>query len=430
LASAKSAIEREVERNYRHNFVVNVLDGTFFWGGSSLIATTTILPVYVRRLSDSDLLIGLLSMISSMGWLLPQLFTANWVQRLPRKKVLPVNLGLFTERLPVLLLALSSLLAVGHPTLALAAFFVFLAWHVVGAGVVAVAWQDMIGKIIPAKRRGKFFGLTNFLGTGTGVAGAWAAAWVLDRYGFPGGYTWCFGVAAAMLALSWICLALTREPAQEPQSAPVSQLEFWRGLPSVLRGDPNFGRYLISQVILALGGMAGGFYTVYAVQRWQLSDGQAGNYQASMLIGQALSNLIFGPLADRRGHKLVLELSVLLGALGIGLAVVAPGPAWFYLVFALFGARLAGILLSGLMIALEFCEEHQRPTYIGLNNTVRGMSYGVAPLVGGWLAGAAGYQVLFAVALGITGVGLAVLHWSVQEPREGQVMAQQTEPGV
>ena len=155
------AIDAEVRRHYRHNSVVNVLDGTFFWGGSSLIASTTILPVYVSRLSDSKLLIGLVSMIGTTGWLLPQLFTANWVQRLPRKKTLPVRVGLFTERLPVVLLALSVLLAPRFPGLALAAFFLTLAWHTVGAGAVAVAWQDMIAKIIPIDRRVAVLGQQN-----------------------------------------------------------------------------------------------------------------------------------------------------------------------------------------------------------------------------------------------------------------------------
>jgi MFS family permease len=342
--------------------------------------------------------------------------------------VLPVNLGIFTERLPVVLMALSSLLAVRHPTMALAAFFVCFTWHVVGAGLVAVAWQDMIGKIIPADRRGRFFGLANFLGTATGVGGAWVAAWLLDRYAFPTGYTWSFALSAVLMLASWISLALTREPAQAPQSEPLSQREYWRRLPSVLRSDPNFGRYLVSQAVLAVGGMAGGFLTVYAVQRWHLSDGQAGAYQASMLIGQALSNLVFGPLADRKGHKLVLEVGTLLGALGVGLAVLAPGPAWFYLVFALSGANLAGILLSGLMIALEFCDEDQRPTYIGLNNTVRGICYGLAPIVGGWLVGLVGYQVLFAIASVVGLAGLALLHWAVREPRHASLRAGQLQP--
>ena len=414
---AERSYQSQVEQHYRHNFIVNVLDGTFFWAGSSFISSATILPVYVSRLTDSKLLIGLLAMIPAAGWLLPQLFTANRVQRLPRKKPWPIRIGLFTERLPVVLLALSVLLVPQSPTMALIAFFACYTWHVVGAGLVAVAWQAMVGKVIPDDRRGKFFGLTNFLGTATGVAGSAGAAWVLGRYGFPRGYLWSFVAAAAMILASWVSLALTREPAREPEGAPISQQEYFRQLPAVLRRDPNFGRYLLSQVIAALGGMAGGFLTVYAMGRWKLPDGQAGAYTAAMLIGQAVSNLIFGPLADRRGHKLVLELSMLLGGLGVGLAALAPSPGWFYAVFALSGAQTAGFLLSGLMIALEFCPEPQRPTYIGLNNTVRGVAYGVAPLLGSWLASSAGYRVLFAVAFGVSLAALALLRWSVREPR-------------
>jgi MFS family permease len=415
---AERSYQSQVEQHYRHNFIVNVLDGTFFWGGASFIASATILPVYVSRLTDSKLLIGLLSMIGSMGWLLPQLFTANRVQRLPRKKVWPIRIGLFTERLPVVLLALSVLLVPQRPTFALIAFYLCYTWHAVGAGLVAVAWQAMVGKVIPDDRRGKFFGLTNFLGTATGVAGAAGAGWVLDRYGYPRGYLWSFSAAAAMMLVSWASLALTREPAREPEAKPISQQEYFRQLPAVLRRDPNFGRYLLSQVIAALGGMAGGFLTVYAMGRWKLPDGQAGAYTAAMLIGQAVSNLIFGPLADRKGHKLVLELSTLLGGLGVGLAALAPSPGWFYAVFALSGAQMAGILLSGLMIALEFCPEPQRPTYIGLNNTVRGVAYGLAPLLGSWLAGAAGYRPLFGIASAVSVVALVVLRWSVHEPRQ------------
>lgn len=421
---AERSYTSQIEQHYRHNFIVNVLDGTFFWAGSSFIASTTILPAYVSRLTDSTLLIGLLSMIGSMGWLLPQLFTANRVQRLPRKKVWPVRIGLFTERLPVVLLTLSVLLVPAHPIWALVALYLCYTWHVVGAGLVAVAWQAMVGKVIPDDRRGKFLGLTNFLGTATGVAGSAGAIWVLDRYGFPRGYLWSFAAGAAMILASWISLALTREPAHEPEGERLSQQEYLRQLPAVLRRDPNFGRYLLSQVVAALGGMAGGFLTVYAIGRWDLPDGQAGAYTATMLIGQAVSNLVFGPLADRKGHKVVLELSTLLGGLAVGLAALAPAPAWFYAVFALAGAQTAGYLLSGLMIALEFCPEPQRPTYIGLNNTIRGVAYGMAPLLGGWIAGTAGYPPLFGAAAVVSIVALGLLHWWVHEPRKAGVRFQ------
>ncbi|RLC89746.1 MAG: MFS transporter [Chloroflexi bacterium] len=412
-----SDFEQEVERNYRHNATVNVLDGTFFWLGASFIASRTILPLYVSHFTDSKLALGLLSMIAATGWLLPQLFTANWVQRLPRKKVLPVHLGLFTERLPVLLMVPAAWLATRSPTLALVAFFVLFAWHVVGAGVVAVAWQDMIAKVIPLDRRGRFFGITNFGGTATGVLGAVAAAWLLDRYDFPQGYVLCFAAAAVFILISWVFLALTREPVQVSQEPAVSQREYWRRLPTILRADLNFRRYLLSQVVVTTGGMAVGFLAVYAVQRWRLPDSQAGSFTASMLIGQALSNLLFGVLADRKGHKLVLEWSTLLGALAVGLAGLAPAPAWFHAVFALTGASAAGFMLSGIMIVFEFSIPDVRPTYIGLNNTVSGVVAAVAPLLGGWLAGVAGYRVLFGVAFVVELAGLALLHWSVREPR-------------
>jgi len=389
-----SDFEREVERNYRHNSVVNVLDGTFFWLGTSFMASRTILPLYVGHFTDSKLVIGLLSTLAAAGWLLPQLFTANWVQHLPRKKVVVVNLGLFTERLPVVLMAPAAMLSIRFPTLALIAFFVLFAWHVVGAGVVAVAWQDMIAKVIPLDRRGRFFGIANFGGTATGVLGAAAAGWLLDRYDFPYGYVFCFTVAAIFIFISWIFLALTREPPRVSQEPVISQREYWRRLPAILRADLNFRHYLLSQVVITMGGMAVGFLAIYAAQRWQLPDSQAGSFTASMLIGQALCNLLFG------------------------LAGLAPVPAWFYAVFALSGASAAGFILSGIMIVFEFSAPDVRPTYIGVNNTAVGVVNIVAPMLAGWLAGVMGYRGLFAVAFVITLVGFALMRWWVREPRQ------------
>jgi hypothetical protein len=88
-----TSLEAEIERNYKHNFIVNFLDGTTFWFGLGFLAFRTIMPVYISNLTDSEFAIALLSVIVSTGWLIPQLFTANWVERLPLKKYAPVNVG-------------------------------------------------------------------------------------------------------------------------------------------------------------------------------------------------------------------------------------------------------------------------------------------------------------------------------------------------
>src|SRR5512142_2652382 len=118
-----AAFDPEVEHNYRFNFIVNSLDGAFYWFGYSFIAPTIILPLYISHFTDNPLYIGLISFLATAGFLLPQFFTSNWVERAPRKKWFPVNLGFFLERLPVFVMAgTCALFAKDRPALALLSF--------------------------------------------------------------------------------------------------------------------------------------------------------------------------------------------------------------------------------------------------------------------------------------------------------------------
>ena len=191
-----------------------------------------------------------------------------------------------------------------------------------------------------------------------------------------------------------------------------------RSLPEVLRRDRNFRMYLLSQFVFSLSGMATGFLVVYTVKTWNLSDAQASGFVIAMQVGLALANLFFGFLADRKGHKLSLEICLLLSALSLVLAIIAPGPAWFYLIFFFRGAVNAGTFISGISIVYEFNQPENRPTYIGLANTIPGAASSVAPLIGGWLAGAVSYQSMFIVSAIIGAVSWVLLRFAVREPRK------------
>ena len=162
----------------------------------------------------------------------------------------------------------------------------------------------MIAKIIPVEKRGRFFGITNFIGNGTGILGALAVPFVLEKFTFPLGFVFSFAVTGVLFFLSWVFLALTREPAVHSSKPPVSQLDYLRSLPDVLRKDRNFRMYLLSQIIFSLSGMATGFLVVYTVQTWNLPDAQASGFMIALQVGLALANLFFGFLADRKGHKI------------------------------------------------------------------------------------------------------------------------------
>ncbi len=426
---ARSAIDiaREVEHNYRWNFAFNLLDGATFWLGLSFMSSATIMPLYVSKLTTSQLAIGLIGVIANSGWFLPQLFTANTVQRLPRRKPVVVNLGFFTERLPLWLLPLSALLAVQEPTLALLLFFLGYAGHAVGAGVVATAWQDLVARIFPADRRGTFFGITTFVGNGTGALGAVFSAWLLAMLVFPVNFVATFTLAAVFITLSWAFLALAREPEQSVTAPRQSNRQFWAGLPRIMRADHNFRRYVNARLLMVLGGMGAGFLTVAAVSKWQVSDGTVGLYTLMLLIGQTLGNAGSGLLADRRGHKLPLEIGALLLASAYLLAWLAPEPAWYFAVFLLLGVGTGVAVVSGTMIVLEFSPADLRPTYTGLINTAMGVLGMASPLIGAWLASRS-YNLLFVLSALFCLAGLAGLRFRVREPRWAPAAAP-VEPG-
>lgn len=418
---SSTAVEQVAERNYRWNFVVNALDGASFWFGMSFISSTVILPLFVSHFTDNPLWIGLIPFLNTVGTFLPQIFVANAVGRAPLKKFYPVTLGFFTERMPFFLLApMAYFLADSRPTLALYTFFFLYAWHAVGVGVIVVGWQDMIAKIIPVQHRGRFFGITNFVGNGSGVLGALALPFILEQYAFPLGYVIAFTVAAALIFISWIFISLTREPAVYSNKPPVSQMEYLRSLPAILRRDRNFRMYLLTQIIFAFSGMATGFLVVYSVQTWKLADAEASGFTVALQIGLALANLGFGFLTDRTGHKFGMEICIALSVLSMVLALVAPSPWWFFLIFFLRGAVNAGTFVSGISIVYEFTDAENRPTYIGLANTIPGIAGSLAPLLGGWLVGAVSYQAMFTLSAAIGVVSWLLLRFAVTEPRTVQ----------
>ena len=412
----EAELAAEVERNYRWNFVVNLLDGALFWFGASFASSSTIVPLFISKLTSSPLPVGLAAVIAQAGWYLPQLFTAAPVERLARKKAVVVNAGLFLERLPLLMLVLSAVIAGQSLTWGLTLFLVGYAWHSLGAGVVATSWQDLIARCFPVDRRGRFFGTTMFIGAGMAALGAGFSTQILKGFPFPTNFVCAFAIAAAGISLSWIFLALTREPIQRTDTPRQSQRQFWTGLPGIVRHDQNFRRFLVARLLLALGGMGSGFVTVAAVQRWHVPDSTVGLFTASLLIGQTVGNLSFGFLADRFGHKMSLEVGALAAFFAFALAWVAPSPGWQYLVFALLGITSSAIIVSGILMVMEFSAPERRPTYVGLANTGTGLVSMVAPLIGAWLAGI-GWGWLFAVTAGTNLAALAALHWGVQEPR-------------
>jgi hypothetical protein len=63
--TASPAVDQEVQRSFRWNFLVNTLDGATFGFGMSFFSSEIVLPLFVSHFTSSPLAIGL---ISFLGW--------------------------------------------------------------------------------------------------------------------------------------------------------------------------------------------------------------------------------------------------------------------------------------------------------------------------------------------------------------------------
>lgn len=409
-------VEAEMWRNYNWNFSVNVIDGSLFLLAQSLMSPTTILPFFVSRLTDNPLYFGLLAVIANGGWYFPQLLSAGHIERTDRKKPWLINLGFFLERMPLVLLTATTFLAVSSPSWALTLFLLAFAVYNLGAGIIAPAWQDLLAVCFPATRRGRLMGVTMFAGGITGALGAIGTSRILENLTFPRNFLILFGLATILMFIGWGVLNLTREPVRQVARTDENRLRIWTRLGRILRRDQNFRRFLTARGLLAVSGMGMAFVTAAAVSKWDVSGGTVGNYTVALLVGQSASNLLFGLLADRRGHKQALVLGGLAASLAYTIAGFAELPILFYLVFFLLGVYFSSTFVSGLMIVLEFVGPEQRPTYVGITNSIIGAINVVIPLAGSWLATVSyGYLFALSAAAGLTGV-LLMAFW-VADPR-------------
>lgn len=417
MASLTQKVDSAVERNLPWNFSVNLIDITFITLAFSIISRETITPLLISNLTDSKIAIGLVPAIYSIAYYLPQLFAANHAERLKRKLPFVMVVGGLLERVPYLFAGLAILLfAESAPIIALLCLYLVIGLGAFGNGVATPAWFSMIGKVLPVNRRGIFFGVSEGLGTLMGIAGAFFVGRVLDEMGYPLNFATLFLVAAVFMGISWIGLALNREPESPIVKEHIPFSHYFRRLPAILRDNHNFRRFLLSYSISRLGTMGVGFFIVFGNENFALTGADIGLLTAILIGSQAAMQLLLGWLADKRGHKANLTVSGFALALAAIVALGATDLRGLIPAFMLLGVGLASDHVSRLNIILEFAAPEDQPTFIGLTNTLLAPVVFLAPILGGWLADF-GFEALFMLMAGCGLAGGMLLFTWVKEPR-------------
>jgi len=412
---------------YRRNFWCLAMDFCFFGIGLSFFGPGTVVPSFLTELGASATVIGLLSTLQRAGWLMPQLVAARYISDKPYKKpfiLLPAGIS----RPMILVLAILILVTQAqNPPLLITVTMVVIGIFWLGDGLASLPWFDLLGKSIPAERRGRLTIVGQILSGVAGFATGFGVEWLLSDRGpiYPTNYALLFALGFSMLAISFTALALTKENKGMAGEHVPSWAEYLPQLGRLLKRDRVFRRFLLARQVFSVAGLASPFYMTYALDRLNLPAQVAGRYTSIGVVGTITAAVLFGWLNEHRGTKVTSATSILVTSAIPVLALIVPfvvkDPTWlawaYGLVFLATNASFASYMPGWTAYLLEWAPEAERPVYVGLTNTINGLTALVSVLGGAILQWTGGnYEVLFAITAIGTLIALPVA-MGLPEPR-------------
>ena len=415
LAEHARFVDANLKRNYRANFIHGVLGMT----GFRLIYAPTIIPAYLLLLTGSTAAVGLGAALLQLGATISPIASGSRIEH--RSHILPYAIAVGSwMRLMILGLALTGYFLTGRPLL-LATFACFLLLGFF-SGAQRVAFQMLMSKLIPIRKRGRLQGYRNFAGGLIAAVLAWAAGnyLIADKW-LGNGYATTFLFAFVLTSAGLVVLkTMIREPAAPMSRPQMPMLQRIRQFPELLQ-DRDFAGFLIVQSFSTTARVGGPFWTVYAGTQLGLDGALIGGLSFLFLGSDTLSNIFWGPLGDRWGFKLVYVLALISSAAGVLVLLVA-STAWpIYAAFMLLGVGGAGWMLASTTMVLEFGNPADTPMRLAFVTTVEGAIAAIGPVIAGVLVATSGFTPLFGIVLVAQLIALALLLFKVRDPRNRQV---------
>ena len=415
------------ERDIRFNFRVLVGDVSCFFIGMAFLDNATVMPALVAKLGGTPTVLAMLAALRQAAYYLPQLFVAHRLQNRTRYKpfILKVcgfgRVWLFGAALLMFLTGRTA------PAVALGALMVAYTLSWFGDGMGGVPWTAIVGRAVPAERRGRLFATTQvFAGLGRFGVGA-LVTWILSErfFHFPASGALLVLGCATFLFFSWTFLSLIREPApEEPLTQDASPtidaalgfLGYLRTLPAHLRARPEIAKLAVVQM---LGTSAAASAPFLLGHTRFYAEGLPANIAGTFLMVQTAGLLVCAPLlggiTDRFGPRqtllvlfslsLACTLSAVVG--GIRLGASAALPLFFAAYFCLGAASDAWTTLTNYLLE-AVPDANEQATFIAIMNAASAPVL-LLPLLLGLLVSASGSATMtFFAASGLLLIGLFV----------------------
>ena len=271
--------------------------------------------------------------------------------------MLPASILMGTlMRVQVLGMAVSGWFLAGAPLLVAMLFFLMLLG--LFSGAQRVAFQLVLGKVIPITRRGQLQAWRNFTGGTIAAALAYAAGRYIvgnapisksvrlfGLHLYQNGYATTFFLAFVLTSLGLTAFQLLIREPDPPRVRPRMRVsERLKSLPALLGADRGFAFFMLSQTLAVAGRIAQPFYILYAGHMLHsLSGAVIGILGLANLGADTASNLLWGYLGDRSGFRSSFLIALILWIAGTALLMVSHSMPPIFIAFCASGRGQLGL---------------------------------------------------------------------------------------
>lgn len=380
----------------------------FFWLDGLFAAISdnfyiSFVPLFALAYGATNGQIGWLTAVANLLGALAFLPGARLVERVGKRNPVVIWTGGTVMRLTLLAFALFPFF-VQQPQVAIVLIVVLEGVRSFAGNLANPAWTALVADLVPESLRGRYFGGRNFA---MGVAALFVAP-VAGRLISTGnaygtsevlGYQIVFFLGFVFGMVSTYLFYRIGEPPSLAAATPEQQKVSLRQLTS---SSPGYAGLVISAFIWNMGlQVAAPFFNVYLVSELDASATVVGVLAAVAAFAALFGQRYFGGAIDSRGSFWVMRFCgfiIPFAPLAWGLVTAS----WQVVPINIVSGFLwAGYNLANFNILLEMTPDLHRARAVALYQTAVFSSAVVGPLLGGYLADAISFQVVFVLS-GVT----------------------------
>ena len=332
---------------------------------------TVIMPAFLDVLGAGAVARGMLPVLSRLGNSVPQYLLAHRLQGVARLKgtLAVVTLG---QAIPWLVLgglcwSAGSRAGAGWVAGFLAVYTLF--WVVNGMSVLTQGAVQ--GKLIPVRRRGRLLAVSNLVSCIAVIVAIYG--WMLPNLQLghgAAGFSVVFLTTGTFFLLTAGCALLFVESFNDDDAKNGRLLDFARSSLELLAYNRRYRRLIIVVTLYFTLLMLFPHFGTLGRERLGATSWDLALWIVVQNTGSALGGLLMGPIADRKGNRLVLQLVLSWGALIPPTALILAGlgselgRGLYWLVFLMLGLWPVGqrIVINYL---LELAPPGEQTRYLG-----------------------------------------------------------------